>query len=93
MEIKVKHTDKEYLIRVEYNTSMSLWMISVFSRPSGKRKWIHILNFDDWEYRKMTTEERASFRKSELLKIFSEDEVMGFIRQCAEEMINHDFYV
>lgn len=51
------------------------WSISVQTREKGKKKWLPVYNGDDYDYRKLSLEDRRKFIRDAELKFCTLEEM------------------
>ncbi len=73
---KVKITVDFYIDRHDKPT----YNIHIFLCENGKRKF-NQLSFDDWNFRNLSMDERSNYRRNEILKHVSNEEVLDTISE------------
>jgi len=63
-----------------------IWKFSVSFCESRKRKFVPVINTDDYTYRRMTTSQRTNFNLAESLKLVSKDEIEAAMLELWEKV-------
>lgn len=78
--------DIKIRLYTDYSNNRFYWDIDVYHSPAGKRKFIHLNCYDDWQYRKLDMKERGEYYKQFLLSHIPAEWVTEVQREILEEL-------
>ena len=82
-------------LNIEHSREKFEYILSFNQREKGKKKWIKLIDEDNYSYRRLSLEDRAAFRMESIKKIFTDNELLEFAEMVHKKITPsiNDLYI